>query len=100
MGHLTYNHAVRKFGGVPLSTLDITAMQMVAVMNLTTFAWDCYDGQVRTEEQCDDSQKKSRITKVPHKTLQAASCPCESICEESQIALPAKGAASRQCASS
>lgn len=65
MGHLTYNHAVRKFGGIPLSTLEITAMQMVAVMNLTTFAWDCYDGQVRTEAECDDSQKKSRITKMP-----------------------------------
>ncbi|GAC96833.1 endoplasmic reticulum protein [Pseudozyma hubeiensis SY62] len=65
MGHLTYNHAVRKFGGIPLSTIEITAMQMVAVMNLTTFAWDCYDGQVRTEEQCDESQRKSRITKMP-----------------------------------
>lgn len=65
MGHLTYNHAVRKFGGIPLSTIEITAMQMVAVMNLTTFAWDCYDGQIRTLEQCDDSQKKSRITKMP-----------------------------------
>ncbi len=32
-------------------------------MNLTTFAWDCYDGQVRTEEHVDDSQKKSRITR-------------------------------------
>lgn len=65
MGHLTYNHAVRKFGAIPLSTIEITAMQMVAVMNLTTFAWDCYDGQIRTEAQCDDSQKKSRITKMP-----------------------------------
>ncbi|CBQ70814.1 conserved hypothetical protein [Sporisorium reilianum SRZ2] len=65
MGHLTYNHAVRKFGGIPLSTLEITAMQMVAVMNLTTFAWDCYDGQIRTAEQCDDSQRQSRITKMP-----------------------------------
>lgn len=65
MGHLTYNHAVRKFGGIPLSTIEITAMQMVAVMNLTTFAWDCYDGQIRTEEQCDEGQKKSRITKMP-----------------------------------
>lgn len=65
MGHLTYNHAVRKFGAIPLSTIEITAMQMVAVMNLTTFAWDCYDGQIRTEQQCDDSQKKSRITKMP-----------------------------------
>ena len=65
MGHLTYNHAVRKFGGIPLSTIEITAMQMVAVMNLTTFAWDCYDGQIRTEQQCDESQKQSRITKMP-----------------------------------
>ncbi|KAJ1033143.1 hypothetical protein NDA13_001141 [Ustilago tritici] len=65
MAHLTYNHAVRKFGGIPLSTIDITAMQMVAVMNLSTFAWDCYDGQIRTQEQCDDAQKKSRITEMP-----------------------------------
>ncbi|CDR88121.1 related to ALE1-broad-specificity lysophospholipid acyltransferase [Sporisorium scitamineum] len=65
MGHLTYNHAVRKFGGIPLSTIEITAMQMVAVMNLTTFAWDCYDGQIRTAEQCDNSQKQSRITEMP-----------------------------------
>ncbi|SPC60598.1 related to ALE1 - broad-specificity lysophospholipid acyltransferase [Ustilago sp. UG-2017b] len=65
MAHLTYNHAVRKFGGIPLSTIEITAMQMVAVMNLSTFAWDCYDGQIRTQEQCDDAQKKSRITEMP-----------------------------------
>ncbi|GAK64886.1 endoplasmic reticulum protein [Moesziomyces antarcticus] len=65
MAHLTYNHAVRKFGGIPLSTIEITAMQMVAVMNLTTFAWDCFDGQVRSEEECDDAQKKTRITKMP-----------------------------------
>lgn len=38
---------------------------MVLVMNLTTFAWDVYDGQIRTEEQCDDAQKKTRITQMP-----------------------------------
>ncbi|PWZ03415.1 MBOAT-domain-containing protein [Testicularia cyperi] len=65
MGHLTFNHAVRKFGGIPLSTIEITSMQMVAVMNLSTFAWDCYDGQLRSAEQCDESQKKSRITQMP-----------------------------------
>lgn len=65
MAHLTYNHAMRKFSGIPVSTIEITAMQMVAVMNLSTFAWDCYDGQIRTEAQCDDAQKKSRITKMP-----------------------------------
>ncbi|SNX82789.1 related to ALE1 - broad-specificity lysophospholipid acyltransferase [Melanopsichium pennsylvanicum] len=65
MSHLTYNHAVRKFGAIPLSTIEITAMQMVAVMNLSTFAWDCYDGQIRTFDQCDEAQKKSRITKMP-----------------------------------
>lgn len=65
MGHLTLNHAVRKIGGIPLSTIEITAMQMVAVMNLTTFAWDCYDGQHRSAEQCDEGQKKTRITQMP-----------------------------------
>lgn len=65
MGHLTANHLVRHYGGIPLTTIEITAAQMVLVMNLTTFAWDVYDGQIRSYEQCDDAQKKTRISKMP-----------------------------------
>ncbi|CAO1632355.1 unnamed protein product [Parajaminaea phylloscopi] len=65
MGHLTVNHLVRAFGNIPLTTIEITAMQMVLTMNLTTFAWDVYDGQMRTAEQCDEQQKGQRITEMP-----------------------------------
>lgn len=40
-------------------------MQMVLTMNLTTFAWDCFDGQIRSVEECDEGQKKTRITQMP-----------------------------------
>lgn len=40
-------------------------MQMVMVMNLTTFAWDCYDGQRRPLAQLDAWQRKSRISAMP-----------------------------------
>jgi lysophospholipid acyltransferase len=40
-------------------------MQMVLTMNLTTFAWDVYDGQIRTEDQCDAQQKMTRIAQMP-----------------------------------
>lgn len=56
---------MRQFGNVPLTTIEISAMQMVLTMNLTTFAWDCYDGQIRSEEQCDTSQKANRVTAMP-----------------------------------
>ncbi|KAK0544074.1 Lysophospholipid acyltransferase [Tilletia horrida] len=65
MGHLICNHLARELNGVPLTTIEITAMQMVLTMNLTTFAWDIFDGQSRTEEQCDAQQKESRIVQFP-----------------------------------
>ncbi|EPQ28369.1 uncharacterized protein PFL1_04196 [Pseudozyma flocculosa PF-1] len=65
MGHLTCNHIYRQFGNIPLTTIEITSMQMVSTMNLTTFAWDCFDGQIRTADECDESQKKTRITQMP-----------------------------------
>lgn len=40
-------------------------MHMVLVMNLTSFAWSCYDGQLRTEAECDKEQRYERITKMP-----------------------------------
>lgn len=40
-------------------------MQMVLTMNLTTFAWDIYDGQMRKAEDCDEQQKSQRITEFP-----------------------------------
>lgn len=40
-------------------------MQMVLTMNLTTFAWDVYDGQMRSEQECDEQQKGQRITEFP-----------------------------------
>lgn len=45
--------------------MEISSMQMVMVMNLTTFAWDCYDGQRRPVEELDAWQRKARITKMP-----------------------------------
>lgn len=60
-----HSHLYRQLGGIPLTTIEITSMQMVLCMNLTTFAWDCFDGQVRSEEECDSSQKQTRITSMP-----------------------------------
>ncbi|KAL9940289.1 hypothetical protein V8E36_000994 [Tilletia maclaganii] len=65
MGHLISNHLVRELTGIPLTTVEITAMQMVLCMNLTTFAWDAYDGQQRTVEECDAQQRESRIAHFP-----------------------------------
>lgn len=65
MGHLTANHLVRAFGNIPLTTIEITAAQMVLTMNLTSFAWSVHDGKNRTAEQCDDQQRSMRITEFP-----------------------------------
>ncbi|KAE8233826.1 hypothetical protein CF326_g1132 [Tilletia indica] len=65
MGHLISNHLVRELTGIPLTTVEITAMQMVLCMNLTTFAWDVYDGQQRSEAECDSQQRESRIAHFP-----------------------------------
>lgn len=65
MGHLTINHLVRAFGNIPLTTIEITAAQMVLTMNLTSFAWSVHDGKNRTAEQCDDQQRSMRITEFP-----------------------------------
>ncbi|KAK0538807.1 Lysophospholipid acyltransferase [Tilletia horrida] len=65
MGHLICNHLVRELTGIPLTTVEITAMQMVLCMNLTTFAWDVYDGQQRSEAECDSQQRESRIVHFP-----------------------------------
>ena len=59
------SHIYRQFGNIPLTTIEITSMQMVLTMNLTTFAWDCFDGQIRSVEECDEGQKKTRITQMP-----------------------------------
>ena len=40
-------------------------MHMVLCMNLTAFAWECYDGQMRTVDECDEAQRKDRITEMP-----------------------------------
>lgn len=59
------SHLYRALGNIPLSTIEITAMQMVLTMNLTSFAWSVYDGQMRKEEDCDSQQKSMRIEKMP-----------------------------------
>ena len=40
-------------------------MQMVLVMNLTSFAWNCYDGQLRTDKQLDEVQMRDRVMTMP-----------------------------------
>lgn len=65
MGHLTVNHLVRMFGNIPLTTIEITAMQMVLCMNLTSYAWSIHDGKNRKESDCDEQQKAMRITDDP-----------------------------------
>lgn len=61
MGHLTINHLVRAFGNIPLSTIEVTAMQMVLCMNLTSFAWSVHDGKNRSRDECDEQQRSMRI---------------------------------------
>jgi lysophospholipid acyltransferase len=55
---------VRAFGDIPLTTIEITAAQMVLCMNLTSFAWSVHDGR-RPAEECDAQQKEHRITEFP-----------------------------------
>lgn len=65
MGHLTVNHLVRMYGNIPLTTIEITAMQMVLCMNLSSYAWSIHDGKNRKEADCDEQQKSMRITDNP-----------------------------------
>lgn len=65
MSHMLYTHCVREFGHVPITTMEISSMQMVLVMNLTSFAWNCYDGQVRTDKNVDDVQVRDRVMTMP-----------------------------------
>ncbi|PWN44769.1 MBOAT-domain-containing protein [Ceraceosorus guamensis] len=60
MAHLTVNHLIRAYGGIPLTTIEITAAQMVMCMNLTSFAWSVYDGR-RQEDKLDAQQKEHRV---------------------------------------
>ncbi|WFD34976.1 hypothetical protein MCUN1_001822 [Malassezia cuniculi] len=64
MSHMTYTHIHRQIADIPRTTLEISAMQMVLCMNLTTFAWDCYDGG-RPIEKLDAEQAAVRIEKLP-----------------------------------
>lgn len=66
MAHMLYSHCARELNHVPLTTIEISAMHMVLVMNLTSFAWSCWDGQLRTLEECDDVQKVERVTQMPN----------------------------------
>ena len=38
MAHMLYTHCVRELNHVPLTTIEISSMHMVLVMNLTSFA--------------------------------------------------------------
>lgn len=69
MGHLTINHLIRAYGNIPLTTIEITAMQMVLCMNLTSFAWSVHDGKNRTADQCDEQQRSMRITDAEFPSL-------------------------------
>lgn len=55
-----YSHLIRAYGGIPLTTIEITAAQMVMCMNLTSFAWSVYDGR-RQEDKLDAQQKEHRV---------------------------------------
>ena len=65
MSHMLYTHCMREFGQVPVTTMEISSMQMVLVMNLTSFAWNCYDGQLRTDKQLDEVQMRDRVMTMP-----------------------------------
>lgn len=65
MGHLLVNHLVRTFGNIPLTTIEITAMQMVLCMNLTSYAWSVHDGKNRKADECDEQQRSMRIADEP-----------------------------------
>lgn len=62
---IAISHLYRALGDIPLSTIEITAMQMVLTMNLTSFAWSVYDGRIRRESECDPQQKSMRISRMP-----------------------------------
>lgn len=65
MAHMLYTHCVRELNHVPLTTIEISSMHMVLVMNLTSFAWSCRDGQLVAIDTLDEVQKAVRITQMP-----------------------------------
>lgn len=63
---LTFSHCVRELNHVPLTTVEISSMHMVLVMNLSSFAWSCYDGQLRPKNAVlDQQQSAAAITEMP-----------------------------------
>ncbi|WFD43003.1 hypothetical protein MPSI1_001654 [Malassezia psittaci] len=65
MAHMLSTHLARQLNQVPLTTVEISAMHMVLCMNLTSFAWSCYDGQMRSAKDLDDTQRANAIPKMP-----------------------------------
>lgn len=59
-----YSHLIRAFGNIPLTTIEVTAAQMVLCMNLTSFAWSVHDGR-RKEEDLDAQQLEHRVVEFP-----------------------------------
>ncbi|WFD18778.1 hypothetical protein MCAP1_000989 [Malassezia caprae] len=66
MCHMLYTHCARELANVPVTTMEISSMQMVLVMNLTSFAWSCYDGQLRTDKDLDEVQARERVMVMPN----------------------------------
>lgn len=65
MAHMLCTHLARQLNDVPLTTVEISSMHMVLCMNLTSFAWSCYDGQMRSVKDLDETQRASKITQMP-----------------------------------
>ncbi|CAH7683268.1 MBOAT, membrane-bound O-acyltransferase family-domain-containing protein [Phakopsora pachyrhizi] len=62
--HLTFNHARRLFWNDDLDAIEISGVQMVLVIKLSTFAWNVYDGQ-RKDEELDEYQRSTGIKHLP-----------------------------------
>lgn len=65
MCHMLYTHCMREWAQVPITTMEISSMQMVLVMNLTSFAWSCYDGQMHKDKHLDEVQLRDRVLAMP-----------------------------------
>ena len=98
MAHMLYTHLVRELNHVPLTTIEISAMHMVLVMNITSFAWNCYDGQMRPPEACEELQRRARIVRMPS-LLEYFGYWCVQVCRLTKLLLPwgARGSIDAVC---
>ncbi|EJD53647.1 endoplasmic reticulum protein [Auricularia subglabra TFB-10046 SS5] len=64
MANLSASHISRMINEISVDEFEISGVQMVLTMKLTTFAWNVWDGR-RPREELDSWQRTNAITEFP-----------------------------------